>query len=125
MRRWLLVFLLFVLPLQFTWASAAGYCRHEQEANARHVGHHSHEHAGDRDTASKSAQPAADDGDATALGLEHSDCSFCHLGCAKPFARALSDPTLALGQHFAAAPPGPLALVGADRIERPNWHRVG
>jgi hypothetical protein len=125
MRRWLLVFLLFVLPLQFTWASAAGYCRHEQEVGARHVGHHSHEHAGDREAVSKAAQAAADDGDATALGLEHSDCSFCHLGCAKPFARELAGTMLALGQHFALAPPGPPALIAVDRIDRPNWQRIG
>jgi hypothetical protein len=129
MRRWLLVLLLFVLPLQFAWAGAAGYCQHEQEAKTWHLGHHSHEHADGQGATAKASQAVPDsdsDGDAAApLGLDHGDCSVCHLGCAKPFANAMPDCTLDLRQHFASpAPPRPAAL-GADRIDRPNWFRVG
>jgi hypothetical protein len=122
MRRWLLVFLLFVLPLQFAWAGAAGYCQHEQEAKAWHLGHHSHEHADPQDA---TAAPDADGDTAAPLGLDHGDCSVCHLGCAKPFASVMVDGTLDLRQHFASVTPAWHAALGADRIDRPNWARVG
>ena len=45
MRRWLLIALLFVLPLQMVWAAAAPYCAHEAKLSAtKHFGHHEHEH---------------------------------------------------------------------------------
>ena len=42
MRRWLLIFLVFLLPLQYSWAMSAAYCAHEQDAQTQHWGHHEH-----------------------------------------------------------------------------------
>lgn len=44
MRRWFFVFLLVLMPLQFSWAALAAYCEHESGAQAQHLGHHEHEH---------------------------------------------------------------------------------
>ncbi len=44
MRRWLAIFLLVFIPLQFTWAAASAYSQHENWDAANHFGHHAHEH---------------------------------------------------------------------------------
>lgn len=76
MRRWLVVFLLLVLPFQFTWAAAAPYCAHETAAAAsKHPGHHQHVHHDGSD-----AMNAGDEGDST--GVKHTDCASCHAGSA-------------------------------------------
>jgi hypothetical protein len=84
MRRWLQIFLLFLLPLQFSWAASAAYCQHERDVQPRHWGHHEHEpEAGSHGNAqaddtqqSPAAQPNA------MLG----DCAACHLGHAQHLA---------------------------------------
>ena len=72
MRRWLAVFLLVFLPLQFTWSVAAAYCQHES-GNVQHFGHHEHKHAGD--AGAKDAKKAPS-------GIDE-DCAFCHAGCGR------------------------------------------
>lgn len=73
MRRWLLIALLFVLPLQMVWAAAAPYCAHEAKSSAtKHFGHHEHEHQG-------TGSPLADaQGDASATAGDV-DCGSCQL----------------------------------------------
>lgn len=45
MRRFLLVFLMLLMPLQSVWSAAASVCEHEQTVNAkRHFGHHDAHH---------------------------------------------------------------------------------
>lgn len=76
MRRWLVVFLLLVLPLQFAWAVAAPYCAHEAAAVAsKHPGHHQHVHQGGSDIVK-----AGDDG--AGIGANHTDCASCHAAVA-------------------------------------------
>jgi hypothetical protein len=89
MRRWIAVFMLLVLPLQFAWAAAAPYCAHEAAAVAgKHPGHHQHVHQGG---------DVANAGDAgTGIGANHTDCASCHAGAAA----TLPQPTAEL----AAAP---------------------
>eukprot|EP01041_Mallomonas_annulata_P024886 gene24886-45794_t len=43
MRTFLLTLLLAILPLQFAWGAATGYCRHEAGTGATHFGHHEHQ----------------------------------------------------------------------------------
>jgi hypothetical protein len=88
MRRWLLLFLLAVIPMQLSWAALASYCQHETvPAKAAHFGHHQHDHqdqAGDRhgvDLAKAKGDHAGDD-TKSPLALDD-DCSYCHLGCAQ------------------------------------------
>ena len=74
MKRYLAIFLLVLLPLQFSWAAMAGYCQHETGVTAKHPGHHSHDHAyADHQESSKNTPQSA--------GMDH-DCAACHLGCA-------------------------------------------
>ncbi len=55
MRKLLAILLIMLLSLQASWAAAASYCRHEQDAPARHFGHHEHQHG------QHLAKPAAQD----------------------------------------------------------------
>ena len=76
MRRWLVVLMLLVLPVQFVWAAAMPYCAHEAAASAsKHPGHHQHVHQGGSDAAK-----ASDDG--AGSGAHHADCASCHAGAA-------------------------------------------
>jgi cytochrome c553 len=73
MRRLLLVLLMFVLPLQWAWASAASVCAHEESASRTHFGHHQHDH--------QDAAPAAnaqDDTPSSGSLSDHPDCGVCH-----------------------------------------------
>ncbi len=76
MRRLVLVFMMMLLPLQWSWAAAASVCQHE--ANGAHFGHHEHKRdncsqADVPDTAEKSDQNSDD----PSLG-KHPDCQVCH-----------------------------------------------
>lgn len=73
MRRLLLIVLMCVLPLQWSWAAAASICEHEEElaAAAVHLGHHAHEHQ------APAAQPDSEALDGKMLG-DHPDCQSCH-----------------------------------------------
>ena len=90
MRRWIIVFLMVVLPNQFLWAAAAQYCGHEssnaqvsQAAATNHYGHHEHQH-----------QAALADSQDSG-GFAHTDCVSCHL------AHCTSVPTV-FGVHASA-----------------------
>ena len=45
MRRFVLLFLILILPLQWSWAAVASVCRHESCGVAQHQGHHDRESA--------------------------------------------------------------------------------
>ena len=76
MRRWLVVFMLLVLPFQVIWAAAAPYCAHETAAAAsKHPGHHQHVHQDGSDVVN-----AGDDVGGKAV--KHTDCASCHAGAA-------------------------------------------
>ena len=116
MRRWLILFLLTVLPLQFSWAEAASYCAHETSgASAQHFGHHEHHHA---------ASAAADDAaSANASGVDL-DCGACHAGCALAIVGSVGAvPTLALPTFVQ---PHPLRMTAPPLSlpDRPNWARL-
>lgn len=96
MRRWLVFFLLAVLPLQFSWAAVAGYCQHEKvAARIAHFGHHEHDHEAALHAAHADG---ADHGDGQAPAADHDhaahakkaplamddDCGSCHQGCSQP-----------------------------------------
>ena len=113
MRRWLLIALLFVLPLQTVWGAAARYCAHETNSSAAHFGHHVHEH---QDAQSQIA--AADDGSgAVAVDL---DCATCHLG----YAATLPCSEVVVGAAAPSVPPSPDGLRYQSHtpsgIERPD-----
>lgn len=74
MKKFFLLLLLFVLPLQMSWAAASAYCLHEEGKAAQHLGHHSHQHK-----ASAGDEPQLDAGkDLKTKTKAHSDCNVCH-----------------------------------------------
>ena len=82
MRRWLSIFLLVMLPFQFSWAAAASYCQHETGKLSSHFGHHEHKHEAAKVKASDNER-----GDkASSFGALDDDCAMCHLGCMLPIA---------------------------------------
>lgn len=107
MRKALVIFLLALLPIQFVWGAAVGYCRHEPGQEVHHFGHHFHKHpAGD-----KAKQLAGDD----------ADCVSCHVGTAPVTANVEVSPV-------PASAPQVVALVLQDHsrlmmpsIDRPKW----
>lgn len=120
MRRWLVILMLTLLPLQFSWAAVAAYCTHEASPNAEHVGHHAHQHAG-----GETAQPKVAKTDAGKLaGMQDLDCAQCHAACALPLrAEALTD-----GRALPTARGGDAAEAVRTRAasppERPQWLRL-
>jgi len=93
MRRWLVLFLAVLLPLQFAWSAASGYCQHETDsAQSAHFGHHVHVHKGE----------AKKTGDSK-FGAD-SDCAACH----------------ATGAFFLASKPSTPA-ISALVAAMPSW----
>jgi hypothetical protein len=71
MRRFILVFMMVLLPLQWSWAAAGSVCGHETHGG--HFGHHQHQHEA-------AGGAAADDSDVSFAN--HPDCQACHGVCA-------------------------------------------
>jgi hypothetical protein len=114
MKKFFLILLLLVLPLQMSWAAASAYCQHEQDSSARHLGHHGHEHK------AKSEQtPAKKD-----AGQPHSDCNFCH-GIGQASIPATSG-LVALAPGSLAVAPCPFFYAShiPDGPKRPDWRCV-
>ena len=112
MRRLVLICVMLLLPVQWTWAAAAAYCAHEPSPSSWHIGHHEHVHKSSSAGDSKKAQSAK----AGALDL---DCEYCHLSAAQwlpaphdmmpPVMGAVfsvQDPPL-VGSHFSSGPERP------------------
>lgn len=119
MARWLLVVLMFTLPAQFIWAAAAGYCAHEGNSASFHIGHHAHTHHG---ALSDTASASPDGQDALGVfGLDHSDCSYCHVVPAQLAEAGTALPAPAIEATYVSLP-----LVfyngGVETdIDRPKW----
>jgi hypothetical protein len=111
-KKLLFIFLLMVLPLQYSWAAAAVYCQHEQE-HSTHFGHHSHQHQ-----AEAKSDDESDDGSSLKV---HADCVTCHGGAVgvmtMPFESALHEPSVAVN----AANTSLLISTLPPRPERPKW----
>ena len=82
-RRFLALFLLLLLPLQFAFAAAAPYCALEKAKVASHFGHHEHPDA-------PTPEPVGDGND---KGKSH-DCAVCHLGAGQLHPDVASLPAL-------------------------------
>ena len=67
--RILIAVLLWIVPLQMSYAAASGYCSSSEQGSATsHFGHHVHKHVPSGD----------DDNNAAKLGIDL-DCGLCHL----------------------------------------------
>ncbi|MBA4342298.1 MAG: hypothetical protein C0423_09110 [Methylibium sp.] len=72
----MLIFLLLLLPVQWTWAAAASICRHESSIHASHFGHHEHRH--DHQASATASVDASDDTPQQGDSGVHADCATCH-----------------------------------------------
>jgi len=106
MRRLLVIVMMFLLPVQWTWAAAASVCAHEKTAQATHFGHHEHAHEG-----KLAVDGAGNDGQNGSLA-EHPDCGACH-GMNSPFVPAfgsIPEPWTDRGHYAPYASAVPSAL---------------
>ena len=71
MRRFIVLLLLMLVPLQAAFGAAAGYCEDERTEVATHFGHHEHEGG------VAAVEPPDDSTSAKA------DCQICHLASAQ------------------------------------------
>ena len=113
MKKYLAIFLLMLLPTQFSWAAFAGYCEHETAVSAKHQGQHSHDHASvDHQETGQHAEPSS--------CMDH-DCAACHLGCAAALVNDLNTLTAAVSDDH----PLHLQVIASqhlrERPERPRW----
>jgi len=112
-KKLLLILLLTILPIQYSWSMAAVYCQHE-DSKVTHFGHHGHDHQAQAD----------DDAGKSKTGKPHGDCEVCHhaVQLSVPGADAL----LAVAPAPSYAPPGALHYYSfiADGPPRPNWMLV-
>ena len=111
MRRRIAILLLILLPFQFTWSVAAGFCMHETGAAAKHFGHHFHVHHAGKD--GKAAAPAGQ--------VVDNDCAACHLdGPSLPPALPLISTSQAPAVFETSVVIAPLSAP-PSLPERPNW----
>jgi DNA-directed RNA polymerase subunit M/transcription elongation factor TFIIS len=122
MRRWFAVFLLILLPLQFSWAAVASYCGHENEAQARHFGHHEHQHQHQEDADVDSGTGTISDGPAgSSPGSFDFDCGHCHGSCAGLLQAQKTLPSLVKSSRPGAPVEGFARTLAPTPPERPQW----
>jgi hypothetical protein len=122
MRRWLLVLLLVLLPLQFSWAAVAIYCGHETGVAADHVGHHNH---APHDHGGKAAGPGGEGKtDGSSTNASSFDCGHCHSYSVS----MVHVPSLIEPLPLDGAPSGRGDTSWAEHVpaqpERPKWDRL-
>jgi hypothetical protein len=116
MRRILVILMLMLLPFQFVWGAAAGYCQHEQGADVGHFGHHVHKHQGKM---LKAGDPTPDK--KNIAGSDDPDCASCHLTCVSPVIQTAVWFSTELGADLGAEPSSQQPPYIPYSIERPNW----
>ena len=113
MRRFLVLIMLCLLPLQTSWATVADYCAHEEDKVAQHLGHHVDEHKASPGTLDDSTAP--DQGSAS-LDHDHSHLSS-FLGVLSEYTFSMRAPLQLLLHRDDQS----YSLLAADTPARPNW----
>ena len=112
MRRFLMLILVCLLPLQISWAAVVDYCGHAQDRTAQHLGHHDDTHEAASGTSGDSTHPGQYD-----LGHNH-----CHLSS---FLGILSAHMFAMGDSLQSSLPVAslphYPSLAPDKPERPKW----
>jgi len=114
-KKLLLILLLTILPIQYSWSMAAVYCQHESETTS-HFGHHGHQHQSLSD----------EDGDHGGKPVKkaHGDCEVCH-HAVQASVPAADTPLMAAGARTYASPlPSQYLSYIAEGPPRPNWTLV-
>ena len=117
-RRFFFLVLLLILPVQFAWAAATGYCRHETGEASKHFGHHEHQHQHRGDAAMDQ-----DSGDVAGktLGSGDLDCGHCHGSCSAMPSPGDGLMPLAIASHPATLDEGIVRTLTHSPPERPQW----
>ena len=118
MKRYVLIFLLMLLPFQFSWAAVASYCQHESNPAAQHVGHHA-----SADSKQEKQDQLADQSDDSKLNTgSDADCSFCHFSCSKPMNShtAWTPPVQEKNSFTLSLAPLYLSHIG-ESPDEPDW----
>lgn len=119
MKRFILIFLLGLLPLQMSWAVVTGYCQHEEGKAAQHFGHHEHKH----DASSGNKQNKGND-KKSGFAFNDADCGCHHLCCATiissehrqlSFSQNSTSVEFQLSSYQSHLPDGPL---------KPDWRHA-
>lgn len=119
MRRWFVLLLLALLPLQSSWAVAAAYCGHEAGPAVQHLGHHDpHGHAG---AVSKADPAGTDSSSPSGAGV---DCSHCHGACLSLLAVCAGATLPAASNGHVLAPGAAVRTLALSPPERPQWRRL-
>jgi hypothetical protein len=113
MRKWLVLFLMLMMPLQLTWAATSAYCQHENGLSVQHVGHHGQQHFAQSDE-----RASADQTQLAALDL---DCGTCHAGCAISVASALGHSVAPTSTAIAPGTERQLKSPPLKVPDRPQW----
>lgn len=134
MRRWLILFLLSMLPLQVSWAVAAtvDYCAHDQDQTAQHFGHHEDASAHDHyvhdndvhDNDAYAAEAEKSHGDTGPAGQLHLDHEHNHLS---GFLGLLSEVDISTHKSPQLFPLGDTLIylsLPPGNLERPNWRHL-
>lgn len=115
MRRLLIIFMLFLLPLQVSWGAIATYCKHETGAAAQHIGHHEHQHHAQEDEQKQDGPTFKFDG----------DCGFCQFGGIGMMTMPSVEVAKTVPDAIQAVhTPDFLSSYRLDRPERPKWARA-
>ncbi len=118
--------MLFLLPLQYTWAIAANYDIHNAQDSQAHFGHHEHQttlnhKANHSDIIDLASDNEGDTNKKTAKCHVH--CGFLHLSCLELLSHDLPSFTSEANQYLNQyafnyqSPP-------THALERPNWLSV-
>ena len=109
----MLIFLMMLLPVQYSWSAAAVYCQHEQNSPF-HFGHHAHQHTAQPDDAKGNGKVKSAD----------TDCEYCHLFSHAFFVPFDARPAAIPELRHMALPAVDYTSFIPRRPPRPNWRRV-
>ncbi len=111
LKRFFLLLMLFVVPLQMSWAVESNYCQHETGKAAQHFGHHAHTHQSQPDDDSKNSP----------LSKIDKDCSYCHMSNISIFSSSFSLPPILVTAEVGVVNTISISFSSPDRPERPKW----
>jgi hypothetical protein len=127
MRKIFLIFMLFLLPLQYTWAIVTNYDTHNDQDSQAHFGHHEHqdEHPASvnhKANHSDIIDVASDnEGDTnTQTAKVHDHFGFLHLSCLELLSHDLPS-FIPETNHYLNQYTFNYHSPPANELERPNW----
>jgi hypothetical protein len=122
-KKLLLILLLTILPIQYSWSMAAVYCQHEQ-GKVSHFGHHGHQHqatAADEGADGSDGHGAGKDAHKSKPSKAHTDCEVCH-HAVQASVPAADMPAMSVGgDTYALLLPSQYLSHISEGPPRPNW----